>query len=235
MIRESSLKEEGALKVSKLHKLPVLLDESEMEALLDHLTSIFPETRFYQVQGVVKKNEAIVINEAFLKVYREYIALLKEGKSPHEQFKAPFSMALSASMNPFYSIPLQDEKCIVKAISPIIQLQENRLGFSEMEKTFRAMVFGKDTISWGLYFTYPQLYQDPKTHDVVEVDESFENSSLFQHILKWIRQFTIATPFVVDGKRVNLPIRLGKKCLPWINQHEGLKAIGVHVYEVRGI
>jgi hypothetical protein len=46
---------------------------------------------------------------------------------------------------------------------------------------------------------------------------------------QWVRSHTIATPFEVEGKKVNVPIRLGKECLSRINSHPQLQAKGLRV------
>jgi hypothetical protein len=234
MIRESTLAIEGPLKVSKLLKVPVLIDAEEMEALLQVLEEVQGHLSFYQVQGICKKGEGVFSKEGFSGIYRDYIDVLKGGALPLNRFKAPFSSALSSTSEILYSIPLENDQHIIKATEPIIQLQENQIQYSQEDMTFRSMVYGQETISWGLYFTYPQIFQDPKTHDIYPVDVTFPNTLLFRALQKWIREFTVATPFIVEGKKLNVPIRLGKKCFAWINNHAQLKEKKISVHAISG-
>ena len=98
------------------------------------------------------------------------------------------------------------------------------MDYSEHDGKFRPMVFGLDSVTWGLQFSYPQLFMDGRTKEAFAVVESeeFPNTALFHQLQRWMRQNTLPTPFLVDGKRVNSPIRLGKACLPWINRHPQL-------------
>jgi hypothetical protein len=65
--------------------------------------------------------------------------------------------------------------------------------------------------------------------EAVKETPSFPNTVLFHQIQRWMRGATIPTPFLVDGKGVNVPLRLGKRCLSWINTHAQLKAKGIRV------
>jgi hypothetical protein len=65
--------------------------------------------------------------------------------------------------------------------------------------------------------------------EFLEVDESL-NAQLFQKIKQWVRDTTRATPFVVDGKKTNVPIRLGKTSFSWIHNHPQLIQQKIGVY-----
>jgi hypothetical protein len=87
------------------------------------------------------------------------------------------------------------------------------------------MVFGINSISWGIQFSYPQLYQDENCQiQVVKPGPEFPNTVLFQKMQRWIRQHTIPTPFLTPYQRINAPIRMGRQVLNWINNHPQLKA-----------
>jgi len=223
-LRNSSQAIEGPLLVSKLLKIPVLLDAEEMEDLLSSPFEI------YFVQGICLKGEGRISKQFFLEVYREYISALKEGKVVcHSAVKALFSSIFTKSSDILYAIEVEEGKQIIKATKPVIQLQMNHLHYSE-EGEFRAMAYGKDNISWGVQFSYPQIYQDPKTYEVFQVKEEFPNTALFKELQKWIRANTVATPFVIGGKRKNAPIRIGRRCLSWISAHPQLKERHIEVW-----
>jgi hypothetical protein len=161
--------------------------------------------------------------EKFLGIYRSYINALKEGKVPQElDYRPIFTCVVSASSDFVESIPVDGGKQIIRVVKPVIQLQPHRLGYSVIEEKFRPMVKGKDSIAWGIQFSYPQLYQEKEEVFKVDVSEAFPNTSLFHILQKWMRQRTIPTPFIVDGKKMNVPIRLGKNCFSWINRHPQL-------------
>jgi len=63
----------------------------------------------------------------------------------------------------------------------------------------------------------------------VRESSEFPNTALYRSVQRWMRAHTIPTPFHVNGKKINVPMRLGKKCLPWISEHCQLKEKGIKV------
>jgi len=206
------------LQVSKSRKLPVLLDTEEMTTLLDHLS---PFT-FFDGSRPLLEEEATFSKETFLEGYKTYIDALKAGTLPDETTLRPlFSSMITCDPTLVYSVPLSSGKVLVKPSIPIIQLQRHHFIYTDQ---FLSGVMGEESITWGIQFSYPQLYLDPDTQALGKVDKSFANTELFQKLSKWIRANTRATPFLVEGKKQNVPIRLGKECFSWINNHPALAA-----------
>jgi hypothetical protein len=77
---------------------------------------------------------------------------------------------------------------------------------------------------------------DPITKNVEKVlgDSRFPNNQLYNSIRQWMRDHTVPTPFVVEGQRINVPMRIGCKCFPWINAHPQLMALGIQVLPAKG-
>lgn len=222
------MKEEGPYEASKWLKVPVLLEVAELEALLSELKvdSVF-------LPGIVcQEEEGIVQKKFFLQVYAQYLDQLKKGEIPDEKyFRKYFSAALTLADDHLYKIEVSPTEYVLRIAKPVIQLQFLKIDYSPLDQSFRTMVFGSNTIFWGLLFSYPQLFHDPKTKDAKEVKThpEFPNTKLFHHVQKWIRQATIPTPFLIDEIQINAPIRLGKQCLSWINNHPQLKSKGIKV------
>jgi len=230
-VRVSSPKVEGLLQASKWLKVQVLLDPEELKDLLDGLG----EVHFLVVSDPVMAEDAEISAEAFVQKYTEYAHLLKQGHVPsNEDFRRCFSCALSRTLDTFYAIPAGHDKYLIKPLKPVIQLQAHHFFYSDLDKKFHPMVLSGESVSWGLQFSYPQLFQNPKTRQIEKVIDSpeFPNSALFSKLSKWMRSATLPTPFEVDGARVNVPIRIGKKTLPWIKNHPQLKQRGISVYPV---
>ncbi len=228
-IRISSPKTEGILQVSKWTKVQVLLDAEEMRALLESLGNIY----FIPVSELVK--EGVISASGFLEKYSDYISLLKEGKvPPSEEFRRLFSCAMSTTLDCFYAIAVGEGKFLIKPTRPVVQLQAHHFFYSDLDKKFHPMVLSPESISWGLQISYPQLFQDHHTRKVIKVVDSldFPNSALFLKLLRWMRNFTLPTPFQVKGSRVNAPIRIGKQSLAWIKNHPQLKQRGIEVLEL---
>lgn len=212
------------LNVSKWVKLPLLVDSSEME----NLFAVLPPFQLYSVQKVTARGEGIVAQDAFLRDYARYIEILKRGGIPERTFGPIFSLALSVTEEAFFAMLVEGERQLYKPTLPVVQMQAHAVRYSSADKSFRSQLFGSDGISWGIQLGYPQIYQDPKT-DAIFATRDLPNGALFHAIQKWVRSNTSPTPFVADGVKQNVPIRLGKECFSWINSHPQLKQGGISV------
>lgn len=226
--RVSSPSQEGLLQVSKWIKVQVLLDQEEIVELFKKLDPFY----FITVSKPVKEQNALVSQNDFLQAYLEYIQSLKKGKVVQDGYlRECFSCAMTRSKEVFYAMPVSEERLLIKPVLPVIQMQMHQFLFSSMDKVFYPMVLGQKTVSWGIQFSYPQFYQDPKTKEIVRVikKDLFPNTELFALLMKWVRQFTIPTPFLVEEERINATIRIGKKCMSWIHLHPQLQELGIKV------
>lgn len=217
---------EPPMQASKWLTAQVLIDEEEMRSLLDFIGTF----ALYTCGAVCLPGEERISTKNFLQAYSHYVQLLKEGQLPQTQdYRLPFSAAMTATLEALYVIPLNDGQQLVRVGKPVIQLQAHHIDYSSLDKKFRSMVFGENNIPWGIQFSFPQLYQDRTTGRVEKVLQTSPNASLFQNLQKWVRQHTIPTPFYVEEKQYNVPMRLGKQCLSWINRHPQLVAKGIKV------
>ncbi len=208
------------LSVSKWIKIPLLVEVKEMEALFEAL----PSFALYQVQKVSPKGEGVIPHATFLQEYAIYIEQLKRGEIP-----PPLpSPVLSVIPEALYAMPVEGERELYKAQLPVVQMQAHAVRYSSADQSFRSQLFGSDAITWGIQLGYPQIYEEPKTHAIVQTRD-LPNGLLFKEIQKWVRRHTLPTPFIVDGKRQNVPIRLGKGCFEWINAHPELQKQGITV------
>ncbi len=199
------IQQEPSYQASKWLQIQLLVDVSELEALFHEMGKFF----LYQLGGVLEHGEGAVSQEKFLSVYSDYIGHLKKGQLPE---KSPiFTSALTLDQNALYAVKVANGKQIIQIRRPVIQLQEHLFDYSRDDQKFRSMVFGMYSVTWGLQFSYPQLFTDPETHAIQNVlrDEGFSNTELFKKLQKWVRQNTQPTPFIVEGKKVTAPIRLG--------------------------
>lgn len=213
--------------VSKWLSVCLLIDAEEMRSLYDAF-GVFLQ---YLVGNIVKKGWGDIPHETFLSAYSHYVDCLKNGKIPEDgTFRSLFASVLTVSEDHVYALNVGHDKQIIRVSKPVIQMQSHHLDYSAADGKFRSMVMGKDSILWGVQFSYPQLYEDA-THHVYKVDTSdlFPNTRLFRTLQNWIRQHTVPTPFIVDGIVHNVPIRLGKNCFSWINQHPQLVKKGLKV------
>ncbi len=223
-LKLSSPAAEGTLSVSKWIKYPVLLDPAEMEELF-----LLP-FELYNVSEVTK--EPRIEKELFLGKYRAYADALI-GNSSIPDFRRLFSSVLSVDPSLLYAMQVEGG-FLVRPIKPVVQMQQHHVGFSSVDGKFHSMVFGQESISWGIQFAYPQIFQHPKSREFSKVIDTvdFPNTALFAKISRFIRDHTVPTAFVRSGVKTAVPIRLGKKCFGWINRHQDLsrQGISVHVY-----
>lgn len=212
---------EGVYQGSKYLKLPVLCDTEELRALFDTPFAIYPLTSLGQ--GVP------IPSETFIEAYRSWIEELKQGRAPIDSsLRRVLAAAFTAEPDALWRQEIPGHRFLVKIAKPIVQVQAHFFTYSPIDGVFRSMTMGQASIFWGLQFSFPQIYQDPKTMEFHEVEDS-PNQELFQKIKQWVRDTTRATPFVVDGKRINVPIRLGKKCFSWIDTHPQLIAQRINI------
>lgn len=219
--RISTPAQEGVLRVSKWLKFQVLLDNTEMEELFNHLDNFL----LFTVSGWVRKEKASLSKNEFISLYSDYICYLKNGEIPPvDQFKIPFSSVLTRTPDLLYAQDVGQERFLIKALKPVIQLQAHHFFLSDVDYKYHPMVLSDESISWGLQISYPQIFQDPLSSDFskVTVSSDFPNSELFILLTKWLRRHTLPTPFVYRDVKTHVPIRIGKRCLPWIRAHPQL-------------
>ena len=227
MLKLSHPSQEGVLNVSKWLKTQVLLSDAEMRSLLDHLNPF----SFYNVSEVV--TEEVIPQELFLNAYTRYAQTLKSGKVLEDkELRRFFSAALSVTSEALYKMEVKPGQFLIKAIKPILQMQLHQFLPSKLDGKFHPMVLSQDSVSWGLQFSYPQICQNPRTNLFAKVvkSEEFPNTELFDKLMKWLRNFSVPTTFVWEGKKTSVPMRLGKECFSWIEAHPELKEKGIQVY-----
>lgn len=219
---------EPPMQATKWLTSQVLLDADEMQELFNALGDFY----IFQTSGVCKTDEGSISRNEFIAAYRDCISMLQKGLQPNEgPYRKLFSSVLTVSLDTLYAIPLADNQHLIRISKPVIQMQIHHMDYSQADSKFRSMVFGSDSIWWGIQFSYPQLYQNQQTHQAeqVVISTTFPNTQLYRDLQYWIRHHTIPTPMILNQQTVNLPMRLGKNCLSWINCHPQLIKKGLQV------
>lgn len=222
-LRISTPDKEGIYQGSKYLKYQVLCDPAELETL-------FKE--FFHLYRLTGLNDGMPLSQAeFLDEYSRWIEGLKEGKIPTDaQLKKILACAMTADLEALWLQPVPGNRFMTKIAKPLIQIQAHFFTYSSIDGVFRPMSMGPESVFWGLQFSFPQIYQDPKTFELLEVEESI-NTDLFEKVKRWVRDTTRATPFTIDGKRVNATIRIGKNSLSWAGRHPQLLAKNLGIWE----
>nr|MBA2728315.1 hypothetical protein [Parachlamydiaceae bacterium] len=212
--------QEPPLQASKWLQLQVLADSQEMERLFD----AFGNFLIFKAGVLCNAGEGEISKEEFLRLYSNYVDALKLGQLPDDAlYRQSFSSVFTTDPGNLFQVEVAGNRRIIRVARPVLQLQMHKMSYSSVDGKFRPMVLGKDCIFWGLQFSYPQLFQDEskEVYKALE-EEQFPDSKLYRILQKWLRQETIPTPFIVDTHQINVPIRLGKNCVEWINRHPQL-------------
>lgn len=220
------------MQASKWLKNPMLLSPEEMADLMQQ----FSPAKLYITGRVLPPGQGEVHISQFLEVYCDYINQLRSGLKPNAQLLQPyFSCSITCDLDSIEVLNPAPEKQLLRLKRPVIQMQHHHVDYSTSDRKFHSMILGKETIDWGIQFSYPQLFQDPEAKRIVQVDttENFPNTRLFRQLQKWTREHTIPTPFNVNGVVTHSPIRIGKECLNWIQSHPDLQAKGISVEQSR--
>lgn len=224
--------QEGVVNLSKWLQHQVLLDKEEMRALFQELSPFF----IYCASEPVTSDTAVITPDEFLTAYDTYIDTLVSGTiSDDRALRRLFSAVLTTTPEALYAMPVSNQKYLIKLRKPVIQMQAHSFYHSTLDGKYHSMVLSPESISWGIQFSYPQIFQDPKTKLCVKVEssEDFPNTMLFMRLAKWIRHNTLPTPFVHNGQRTNVSMRIGKQALNWIDRHPQLQAKGLIVAHAR--
>lgn len=214
---------------SKWIHFDLLVETAVMQDLLQHLGE---PLHLFSVLGVANRQEHVISQNVFLDVWQRYIDTLKAGNIPNDaDFRFYLTCALTKTLSALRAVDVGNNREIIIAYEPLLQMQIHRFTYSHQDATFHSMAFGDKSISWGVRISYPQLFQYPETRVVEDAlnASTFVNAELFSKLRSWIRSSTQATPFMVDGKKVNNPMRIGKECFSWINNHAQLKACGLSI------
>lgn len=223
-LRTSTLAAEGVYQGSKYLKYQVLCDRQELADLFQSIQPFW----LYRLTGLGEGNP--LTQDDFLNEYSFWMEELKQGRIVSDaRMRSILAAAMSAETDALWKQEVPGGRYLVKIAKPVIQIQAHFFTYSPLDGVFRPMTMGSNSIFWGLQFSFPQIYQDPRTMQFHEIDES-PNADLFQHIKQWVRDRTRATPFVVEGKRINVPIRLGKNCFSWIHHHPQIAEQKISVY-----
>lgn len=207
MIPRLPLNEVPVFQAAKWLKLPLLLSVEEMGELLTVLPKwIIP------LSGVIEEGKEILSQGDFLRLYGDYVKQIDEGiKRP--VIDRRLTCAFSDDLNNLRAIPVSGG-LLIRAIKPTLQVQPYWIHYSAASEKFIDTTHSQESFAWGLAFSSPQLFQDPETKDI----EKFSDPA-FKILQKWSRDNTLPTPFLVDGKVINFPSRIGKTrgtpvCMP---------------------
>lgn len=220
LLRISTPEQEGLYQGSKWLKFQVLCQRDEIEQLFERIRPFY----IFPLTGIVDGNP--ISEEGFLSEYESWISGLKNGRVPEDRsLRKILAAAFTDDLDSLW-LQAAGKGYLVKIAKPTLLVQAHFFSYSEMDGVFRPMSMGQGSIFWGLQFSFPGVYQDAKTMELKEVGKS----EMFESVRLWVREATRATPFLVEGKRSNSSIRLGKLCFSWIGNHPQLQTRGISIH-----
>ncbi len=204
---------------SKWLKHAALLESSALRDLLAEMGPLF----FLPASGIVLEDSWRTSQDDFLARYDSYIESLLVTKAfPSAETRRFFSLMLSPSLDDFYAIKTGEGRFALKACKPVIQVQLYHAFISSFDHQIHSMALSPGSFAFGLQISYPQIYEDPKTHQFSKVltSEEFASSLPFKKMVQWFRKNTKPAVLFIDQQRVCAPFRVGK---------EGRDFVGLHV------
>lgn len=217
-----------AMGLAQWTPIRALLDIDEMHALCRHL----PLFSLYQAGSVLPIGKGTLNLQQFLSAYAAYITALRAGQlPPYKQLRHALCAFWSAETDSIAVHAVSETEQVLSPALPLIQLQPHAFCYSPYDHSFRCMVFGPTSIPWGLQWSYPQVYQDPKAKSIhkVAAEPNKPNTLLFRTLQRWMRHHTQPLQVSLQGKRTCLPIRIGPACLKWMHTHPQWSTWNVHL------
>lgn len=196
------------MQATKWLKLPLFLSPEELTALFESLGKI----HIIPLSGVFRDGMEELSPESYVALYRTYLESLHRGESAVLDKKLISAWTVDLNAIEVTSVATG---VLVKPKIPVVQVQPYWLNYSTTDEKFHEMAFSRDSLSWGLQFSFPQLFQEPTHLEILKVQEpEFPNAGLFKKIQRFSRASTVPTPFVLpNGSSLNHPCRIGKTFL----------------------
>ena len=218
----STLEKEGMMRCSKWLRHAVLMSMEEMESFFDLLGSFF----LIPAAGLVSLENWQITKENFLLEYRSYIEWLElHPELPSSSFRKFFTLMLSSSLDDFYAVPTSLDRFVIKARRPVIQIQLYHCFISRFDGQIHPMALSPESFSWGIQISYPQIYEDPITHQFSKtlLAKDFVATDLFKLMVQWLRKNTKPVSLEIKDKKVYAPFRIGKESSALVSSHLGLQ------------
>ena len=150
---------EGQFQAAKWIKIQALVDETELALLFQEPFLIYP------LSGTFPRSAFPMKKETYLEIYKSWIDALKSNTVPKEN-RDINAVAWMRSSDSLWLQQIPGDRYMAKPCEPFVQVQIHQMGYSDVDQEFRPMILSQNSIFWGLQFSFPQVYQDPKTMDL---------------------------------------------------------------------
>lgn len=221
LLKISDPVKEGVYQGSKWLKIQALIDADEMQQMFASLGDFW----IFSLNGIF--NGDPISREDFLQNYTKIINTLKEGNLPSKELlKNNFACVIAENLQSLWLQKVGEQKFILKMSEPCVILQSHYFTYSNEDKTVRPMSMGENSIFWGFQILFPQIYQDPKSGDFVDIGPSL----FFKTMQRFLRNASKPVVFKIGGQKINTSMRLGCNCYSWIGNHPQLKQQNIQIF-----
>jgi hypothetical protein len=183
LLRISTPANEGVMRASKWLKHQVLLDAEEMRDLFAALAPF----EIFVVSEPVTEQTMMVEKEDFLRAYEGYAETLKAENSPDESGLRRYFSSIFLSPVKLYAMEAGKERLLVKTLARASTAAPPLFRFGNRWEV-SSHGPGKDSITWGVQFSYPQLLSI-RSHRSLQRWSTLPNfpTALYQRLAKWLR------------------------------------------------
>ncbi len=187
----------------------------------------FPRLRLYKVAAVVMEGAEELPFEEFYSLVESFATEIQTKLDMDlSSYRIPFSCALSESKESFTIQALPSQRVLLKPKEPVIQLRPLSFSISS-EGKIQTKSWGKNHICWGIQMSYPQLFQDPATQNIIQALSEHPHGVLFKKVLHWIRHHTKSVFLKGQEKSAAFSLKVGKESVYLLSKHEQCRKNGV--------
>lgn len=193
------------MQATKWLKLPLFLSVQELSDLLDTLGDV----KLVPLSGVFPHGLEVLSNQDFLQLYKTYVERLMRGEVP-----VPDRRLVTGWTYDLKEIEVREVATgsLVRPLRPVVQVQPYWLNYSETDGKFHEMALSQESLGWGLLFSFPQLFQEPESMEIIKVQgPDFPNCEIYKKLQAFSRARTMPTPFMTPAGLFNHPCRIGKE------------------------
>lgn len=216
------------IRYAKWLQTPLLCSLEELDLLLHSLGSIF----LVPAGGLLEREALFVSPEDLRSTYQQYLAwIVSSAALPSAEMRRHLTLMMSVSLDSFSAAEIKTGRFMIKPVQPVVMIQPYHFFMSSLDQKIHSMVMSQESISWGLQFSYPQMYEDPKNHLFGKISEApeFPNTALYKKVVQWVRSFAMPAPVHYMGQKTHASFRIGKQAFALAQAHKGLQKRGIEV------
>lgn len=200
--------------VSKFLTLQMLITPQEFRMM----RGSFGKLLWFDNSRLVSSDQPLSENEVD-QMYAEYF----ESLFSKNQKTLP-GLAVTAEKEAVVAVKVGENRWMIKPKTPIMQFKQHQFICGKTGEFFSG-VHGDEVVRWGFELSFPQMYVDPESKEVIHVmkDAAFLNSEVFRMAMKWMRYHTRPAQFLINGKIKRATFRLGKEAISYAKDLVDLK------------